>query len=156
MKRVSILMVLAGLLIGSCSKDNSKPDNSSNGSSGKSKKELITNSWQLVSIIDNTAGAGSPDLLQDCRKDDTWTFLADGTDQIDAGTVYCDPNDPEYESAAGVWNIDHYPLLIIKDNTNITPHPDTIVIDVLDETTLKYTQEIDNDGNTYTTTWKRK
>lgn len=156
MKRISTLMLVAGLLVSSCSKNSSEPNTPSNNTLGKSYKDLITNSWRLVSVIDNTPGAGSPDILKECHKDDTWTFHPDGTDQIDAGTVYCDPNDPEYESAEGVWNIDHYPLLIIKDNTNITPHPDTIVIDLLDETTLRYTQEIDNDGNTYTTTWTKK
>lgn len=156
MKRITTLMAMTCLLISSCSKETSEPNSPSNNNPGKSKKELITNSWRLVSVIDNTPGSGSPDLLKDCRKDDTWTFKADGTYQIDAGTNYCDPNDPSYETSAGVWNIDSYPLLVIKDNTNITPHSDTINIDLLDETTLRYSQEIDNDGNTYTTTWTRK
>lgn len=44
MKRISTLMVMAGLLISSCSKNNTEPNGTSNNSSGKSKKELITNS----------------------------------------------------------------------------------------------------------------
>lgn len=155
----SLTLVLA-TIFSSCSKESTAPNtnNGNNGgnSSAKTPKELVAKTWQLETCVDNTPGTTTPDLMQDCWKDDALTFNADGTYKMDAGTHYCDPSDPDFESTTGVWNIDNYPMLIIRNDKNTTGDSDTLVIDQLDKTTLKYHQDFDDVGNTFTSTWKKK
>lgn len=156
MKQIILLLVTAGMFAG-CKKDSSNPTNPGNVSNNnptKTPKDLITTTWIIESCIDNKPGVSDPNLLLECQKDDNWIFKTDGTYELDAGAVKCNPSDPQKET--GTWNIDSYPLLIIKDHTNIAAFSDTIKLTQLDETTLKYSQPYDNDGNTFTSIWKKK
>lgn len=77
-----------------------------------SKTELICKGkWEIASLpiepaIDLGAGVLLKDytqMMQDCEKDNSWTFSADNTYVLDEGLLKCKPTDPQ--TKPGVWSL---------------------------------------------------
>ncbi len=77
-----------------------------------SKTELICKGkWEIASLpiepsIDLGGGVQLKDytqMMQDCEKDNSWTFSADNTYILDEGLLKCKPADPQ--TKPGVWSL---------------------------------------------------
>ncbi len=91
-KQFAFLVILATanlLLFNSCKKSNSS------GPVSKTKTQLISqSSWRLTGA--KIAGGGSViNDLQDCQKDNVYTFHTDGTGDADENTLKCNTSDPQ-------------------------------------------------------------
>lgn len=90
-------MLLAGSLIVtgffSCKKDNDSP---------KSKTELLTAKlWKISSVgidLDKNNTVDLPYPMENCDKDNTFEFKADGKGITYEGATKCDPDDPDSEN----------------------------------------------------------
>ena len=91
-----VCLILLGIAIfASCSKDDSTD-------SEPTKKELLTESaWKFNNAGIDANGDGTIDTalpagtIEDCDKDNTYTFLPDGTGTMDEGATKCDPLNPQ-------------------------------------------------------------
>ena len=85
-----IVIFLATVFVIACKKES----DSNNNNAGKTKTELITSStWKF-----DNAKLGVVDVsgfFDDCEKDNTVTFVSNGTGSIDEGATKCDPADPQ-------------------------------------------------------------
>jgi hypothetical protein len=98
MKKFFTLALLGGLLLGgfsSCKKDNNEP----NPGTGGGTPSFVGKNWVVQSILLDPAidldGDGKPDsdmvpFLDDCNRDDSVVFQADGKMMEDHGAVLCD------------------------------------------------------------------
>lgn len=105
MKKI-LLSCMAATCLFSCSKKEHK-DNTDPTTPGKELSALekkVLGKWQLVSSVDsNTAfnPAKVTDALQECEKDDVYTFSADKTYGRDAGATKCS----YVVGEGGLWSI---------------------------------------------------
>ncbi|MFM9911031.1 MAG: hypothetical protein ACKVOW_16950 [Chitinophagaceae bacterium] len=91
LKLFTLVIALASLI--SCSKK----------STSKSNTELLTqSSWKVVSggLDLDKNGTVDAELVTDCVKDNSVTFVTGGTGTIDEGATKCDSGDPQTESFA--------------------------------------------------------
>jgi Lipocalin-like domain len=74
----------------------------SSGGTSKTKTQLITNgSWRLTSAK-VPGGTSILNFLDDCQKDNIYTFNADGSGTGDDGALKCNMSDPQ--TVAFTWN----------------------------------------------------
>jgi hypothetical protein len=74
-------------------------------------EKICANTWELASMpIDPPLDLGSGvklkdymQMMQDCEKDNSWTFKADDTYVLDEGLLKCSPADPQ--SKPGTWSL---------------------------------------------------
>ncbi|MGC4037359.1 MAG: lipocalin family protein [Chitinophagaceae bacterium] len=71
-----------------------KKDSTNNNTSGKTKTQLITSStWRFDNA--KLAGVDVSGAFDDCEKDNTVTFVSNGTGTVDEGATKCDAADPQ-------------------------------------------------------------
>jgi hypothetical protein len=138
MKKLLIMAVVAALFLTNCSKE-SDPD----PVKAKTKTELLTASpWKATSItispgIDFGGGVLITDFfaqMESCEKDDLTKYDANKTGVYDDGATKCDPKDPQTNTFT--WSFD-------LSETKITEDGETLDIEELTETTLKYSLVMD-------------
>lgn len=95
-----------GLGFSSCKDDEDSP----------SRKEILTGATWTVSA---RTSAGIPDTLEDCEKDDRFTFNTNGTIVSNEGAVKCDTSDAQTRS--GTWSLssDEKVLTLTEDGLSI-------------------------------------
>lgn len=115
--KIVMIVAVAAIAFSACKKDD---DDSS------TKSEMILGNWSPTDILLN--GTSLWELMDDCDKDDTYTFKADGSTLYDQGAQKCDPDDDQTE-------IDVYKLL--ENDTKILFEGDTLDILTLTNSVLK-------------------
>ncbi|HTN45397.1 MAG TPA: lipocalin family protein [Flavipsychrobacter sp.] len=78
-----------------------------NGSGGSNNSALLTSGKWKISEMTLTTSSGTTDMLalvQDCEKDDIFTFNTDNTATRDEGATKCSPGDAQTRSE-GTWSI---------------------------------------------------
>ena len=97
-KQFSFLIVVITsslLLFNACKKSSSAPKS-------KTNTQLISNgSWRLISAT-ISGGTSVRNFLEDCQKDNIYTFNADGSGSGDEGILKCNAVDPQ--TAPFTWN----------------------------------------------------
>lgn len=90
MKNKQILLHFALLIALALAFQNCRKDN------GPSKKDALAGApWLIIENLSDPDHDGQfTDILDDCQKDDTWTFGADGFVGIQENAVLCDPDFP--------------------------------------------------------------
>jgi len=99
-----------------------------------------TGKWKLTALTVKAAGQ-SGDAYADmdaCEKDNIFFFNADGTYQYQSGVTKCDVSEPAIIEA-GTWEITGKNLIIQIG----TDDPESLVIKLLNATTLKTTLSVD-------------
>ena len=153
MKSIITTTFAALLLLTACSKNTATPDNDNNNQTPPPTtppKELMVGSWTFVSVTSNDPNNPSP--LDSCSYDDITTFIDDGSWMADYNNTICDT---PRANLPGTWNVDNYPVLVIKHPYMIYKSENKII--QLDANTLKYERKYP-DINSYvmTFTMKRK
>jgi hypothetical protein len=122
-----IVLLLACAFFMACKKDS---DNNSN--TGKTKTELITSStWKF-----DNAKIGTTDIsgfFDDCEKDNTVTFVSNGTGTADEGATKCDDSDPQ--TTPFNWNFENNETSI-HTTTPLFPGTGDFKLNALSETQL--------------------
>jgi hypothetical protein len=149
------IVIVAALCLGglySCQKELSNSDTT------KVDASLLIGSWTLLSVVQTPAlfdfnGDGVNDAdavpyLQDCKKDDFTTFLADSTHQQDEGATRCDPSDPQI-IPLGPWSLSADKTVVIAGGY------ETKIIQ-LDKTTLVTSYTVDLGGLKFSNVAKYK
>lgn len=154
MKRLLTLICGCALLLSACSKNTATPDNGNKQDTTqtptKPSKELMVGTWVFVSVISDDPDNPTP--LDPCAADDLTTFNADGTWMPDHNGTICDTNTT---NVPGTWNIDNYPVFVLKHPYWIYKSENKII--QLDATTLKYERRYpDINEHVFTFTMKRK
>lgn len=86
-----LVILFAVVFTIACKKDSSS---NNNNNTGKTKTELITSStWKFDNAKIGTIDVSS--YFDDCDKDNTVTFVSNGTGTADEGPTKCDPSDPQ-------------------------------------------------------------
>src|SRR3954470_20757585 len=81
-----------------------KNSDDNNNNTSKSKTDLITASqWKFDNAT--LSGVDVSGLFDDCEKDNTVTFLSNGSGTIDEGVTKCDDSDPQTVNFN--WNFDN-------------------------------------------------
>ncbi len=92
--KIAINILICFLIASSCKKE-------------VSRTELLTSgSWQLIALQTDFFGvpADSYADMEDCEKDNLFTFKTDNTIDLDEGPTKCDPNDPQTRNE-GPWTL---------------------------------------------------
>lgn len=108
-KTLLVLSMIVGsaLIFNSCKKDDD--------ASASTNTEKITGTWTASDLI--LGGQSLWSSVEDCSKDDNYTFKADGTGTFDEGATKCDPDDPQSEPAT--WKfIDNETKLVLDGDTS--------------------------------------
>lgn len=109
----------------SCSKDNTTRQ--------KTKTELIVSgSWRLTAAVMN--GADAMPLIEDCKKDNLISFMANGNGSIADGASKCNTSDPD--STPFTWTFENNETLLRLSTILITNGSSDLTIDKLTETEL--------------------
>lgn len=90
----SVLLFSCLLTASSCKKD-------------ISRTELLTSgSWKLIALQTDFFGVPADAYadMEDCEKDNLFTFKTDNTIDLDEGPTKCDPNDPQTRNE-GPWTL---------------------------------------------------
>lgn len=129
-KQFSFLIVLITaslLLFNACKKSSSAPKS-------KTNTQLISNgSWRLISAT--IPGGGSVrNFLEDCQKDNIYTFNADGSGSGDEGTLKCNAGDPQ--TAPFTWNFQTNETILFISTTLYTSGSNQFNIISISETSL--------------------
>lgn len=114
----------------------------------KTKKELLTaGKWQLTESYETYKVNGQEvkdDYYADskpCDWDDFMIFGIDGILTIDEGQTMCDSNEEQSFTLAWAFH-DNETKLILGSGT----HPDTVNIDLLDESSLRFSSKYTDDS----------
>lgn len=131
---------LFSLAMLSCGKDNDEP-------SSKSKTELLTAQvWKISTVgldIDKNGTVDFPYPLEDCDKDDKFTFKTGGTGTADQGTLKCDAADPQTTDFTWAFKSNETILNVSIPNSLLTGD---MTIKTLDTSTLEtYIDVVDPD-----------
>lgn len=153
MRKIIRLMAAVIIFLTACSKEETPTPQGQTPTGNKTPSEHLQGTWSLVSGIWSRPNMADSNVLADCMKDNTITFDVNGTYYQYENANKCDPSSPDRRT--GTWKIDSQ-LLILKDSSNFTAYSDTFTIIKLDESTLKYSSEYDNDGNPLTITWQKQ
>ncbi len=141
------------LLLAACSKNSATSGNGNNNPTptpATPPKEIMTGSWLFVSVTSNDPNNPSP--LDSCSYDDITTFKNDGSWMADHNNTICDT---PRANLPGTWNVDAYPVLVIKHPYMIYKSENKII--QLDANTLKYERRYpDINEHVMTFTMKRK
>lgn len=159
MRKITLMIAaLAFLTVSSCKKEDEKTTTPT-----KSKTELLTaKAWKLTAMTVNpgiTPVPGGPTItdiysfMEACEKDNTEKFNTGGAGVTDEGATKCDPADPQTSNFT--WSF-------ASNETKIVIDGDSFDIAQLDETTAKFTTQIDGSeiggtaGTMYTVTVTHK
>jgi hypothetical protein len=122
------VLLLASVFVIACKKDS----DSNNNNTGKTKTELITSStWKF-----DNAKIGTTDIsgfFDDCDKDNTVTFVSNGTGTADEGATKCDAADPQ--TTPFNWNFENNETSI-HTTTPLFPGTGDFKINALSDTQL--------------------
>lgn len=140
MKKLILSLLLAPFLFTAC-----KKDSKDGGTGGKSALEDAN--WKITAATANVMGIDqdlyASGAIQDCMKDNTYTFNADGTGTVEEGSTKCVGSD-EQTRTGGQWELSSDgKQLTLSDFSDIIDLPMTtgsdLVLDVLqlDATKLK-------------------
>ena len=127
MFRNLFLIALGIAVFASCSKDDD-----SKGEPTKTQL-LTTVPWKYDTAGIDANGDGTIDTalpdgtVEDCDKDNTFTFQADGTGTADEGPTKCDPTNPQTMTF-------NYSL---NSNATIINFPDTVISGISGDVTIK-------------------
>lgn len=128
MKKLTTVL-LAGLALGACKKDNSD-------SPAQTRTDLLTaHNWKPSSGTYSFAGIGG-NLFQTCDKDDAYKFNTDKSVVVDAGTTKCNTSDPQKQTGTWALSSDEQKLTINVTGSLINGEAD---IKELSATTLHIT-----------------
>ena len=109
-----------------------KKNSDSNNSNGKTKTELISSStWKF-----DNAKIGTTDIsgyFDDCEKDNTVTFVSNGTGTAEEGATKCDDSDPQ--TTPFNWNFENNETTI-HTTTPLFPGTGDFTINTLSATQL--------------------
>lgn len=133
------LIILAALvtIIPACEKDD---DNTT----PKTKTELITQaSWKFSSLT--VAGINANAFVDDCQKDNTFTFASNGTGIMDEGPTKCDPADPQTSNFTWAFQANETQLFVSAPL--FAGGSSSFQIQGLTETQLILSQQIDFNGS---------
>lgn len=123
----------------------------------KTASEFLTEGNWIISAITidpgMDMGTGSPvtdmyPYLEECSLDDIMDFQSNGTIQMDAGAIKCDPNDPQRENL-GSWTLSNNNSTLTISDPLLGPIEGTVLI--LNATTFKMRnqfEDLDKEGNT--------
>lgn len=144
------LVILSVAVIAGCKKDDNK-DN------GNSKTQMITSgSWKITSQYIDPAedvnGDGVPEhevfpFLDECERDNLFSFATDGTFTLDEGASKCDPSDPQTQSTTWQFINNESQLVVGEANS-----ADTVQLVELSAATLKFRSSMTLLGVTYSET----
>ncbi len=123
-----IVVITASLLLfNACKK-------SSTGTGDKTKTQLITqSSWRLTSAT-IPGGTSVLNFLEDCQKDNIYTFHSDGTGSADDGTLKCNTIDPQ--TVPFTWNFQTNETILFISTPLYTNGSSQFNIISISETTL--------------------
>ncbi|MBU3663310.1 MAG: hypothetical protein FGM41_08965 [Bacteroidetes bacterium] len=141
MRKITLMIAaLAFLTVSSCKKEDEK----TTPTPTKSKTELLTaKAWKMTAMTVNPGISpipGGPTItdlyafMEACEKDNTEKFNTGGTGVTDEGATKCDPTDPQTEN---------FTWAFASNETKIVIDSESIDIVQLDETTAKFTNQID-------------
>ena len=124
----------------SCGKDNDEP-------SSKSKTELLTAQvWKISTVgldIDKNGTVDFPYPLEDCEKDDEFSFKTNGTGIADQGSSKCDEADPQTTEFTWAFKSNETILNVSIPNSLLTGD---MIIKTLNSSTLEtYIDVVDPD-----------
>jgi hypothetical protein len=168
MKKVLFAACCATLLFTACKKENNDPDNNGNNNGNNNNNNnnnnnsvgfttLTTGVWKMVSstsVIEYPDPIGPQDVdlfttMQNCTKDNLYTFKTDQTMLLDEGATKCNASDPQQKNV-GNWQLTNNDTkLSMTDATGMN-----IVADVLtlSNSALKVKYVTNYAGVTSTTT----
>ncbi len=111
MKQITLIIAaLAFLTISSCKKEEEK----------KSKTDLLTASaWKPKSMIYDPIDDVPADEIEDCDKDDAVKFNTGGAGTLNAGTIKCDPSDPQTEPFTWAFAASETQLILFGETYSI-------------------------------------
>jgi len=138
--KLYLMVVLFGLSIFSCKKDETTP------------KENLTGKWMMTAMTISPELYGITDLFSTtdaCGKDDLTIFNADGTITSDEGLIKCNAADPQ-TTTGGTWTLSADGKTLTMTETGQTPQVITII--TLSSTSFEGTMTVVLNGVTYTYT----
>jgi hypothetical protein len=143
MKNYLSIAILASVLLGGCTKNDTSP---------KTKAELLTSgSWKQTGAQYKVGAGAWTDYysnISPCTKDDIITFKADGTLTLDEGATKCDPSDQQVSS--GMWLFQNNET-VLSTSVGISAE-----IEVLNQNTLQVVfPDFANPGNTNRSVYTR-
>lgn len=151
MKRLTFALVALAaltLMVSSCKKDNDNPTPST--PAPQTKTQILTShSWVVKSLM-----VGSVDyynFIEDCEKDNFFTFKANGTSVEDEGATKCNPSDKQ--TIDGTWTFIDNETKIIMDGG------DTVEVNTLTAESFVVKLKFEEDGgkvSTMVTTFSKK
>lgn len=128
MKKFSLPLVLVFslLAISGCRKDNSGPSDSDKG------KIIVGKTWKMTAFTVDGKDEYS-DFYEDCERDNTEEYFADGRLVIDEGATKCEEDDSQ--TMTQNWRISGNALVLFEEGVSIELE---CTILELTNTTLKY------------------
>jgi len=134
MKKLLIIL-LATAFLTSCNKDDSTPP--------KTKTQLLTQgTWRFSAAT--VGGSDVSAFLQTCQKDNTMTFAAAGTGNVDEGATKCNAPDPQ--SNPFTWSWQSSETILQVSAIFFTGGSNTFTLVALTETQLVLSQVITVSG----------
>ncbi len=128
----SCVFALLSILFFAC-----KKNSVSNNNPSKTKTDLITASlWRFDNAT--MAGVDVSGYFNDCEKDNTVTFVSNGTGTIDEGPTKCDPGDPQTTSFNWAFQNNE---TTIHTTTPLFPGTGDFKISTLNETQLSVSRD---------------
>lgn len=131
--KISAFVLTAALVLNACKK---KDDNSNTGGSGSKKDILKSHSWVASDILVNDTSLWI--IVQDCERDNVFTFKDNDVVTTDEGATKCDPADPQ--STDDVWKL-------LNNDTKIIWMEDTV--DILEISSGKLRFGMTDGGDKY-------
>jgi hypothetical protein len=134
------LLLCAVLLATSCSKDDETP----------SRKAILTaKAWKISKVevkVNGTTSDFTVFFLEDCNKDNSFTFQENGTYKDDVGTDDCDGDEA---NSTGTWSLssDEKTLTITTDGDAETWNINSIDSNKIVIESPETTDDIDGDGD---------
>lgn len=118
-----------------------------NTTPAKTKTELITTStWKFSSAT--VGGVNVSGELEDCQKDNIYTFVATGAGIADEGLTKCDAGDAQ--TGNFTWNFQSGETLLVLSTTLFTGGSNTFTIVTLSSSQLTISQEVNVFGSMQT------
>ena len=127
-----VIFILAAFIFSSCGKDD-------NAVTVKTNTQLLTQgTWKFKSAT--IGGTDASASFQTCQKDNTMTFVAAGTGNVDEGTTKCSAGDPQVNPFT--WNFQSSETILFISATLFTGGSGTFALVSLSETQLVLSQGI--------------
>lgn len=124
--KFTIILTLFAITFQTCKKS----------SSSKPKPELLTQTtWKFSAATVN--GTDASNYIDACQKDNIYTFVTNGTGNVDEGATKCDPGDPQ--TIPFTWNFANNETVLHLSTTFFSGATNDVTVKTLTETQLVVT-----------------